>query len=132
MARQLELPEIVTAGKFLILTGIILPLLPNEPVTQLTRVTPYQAWLALVAVCTLSYGSYLLQRYWTSNRSAFVTAILGGLYSSTATTVVLARRASTGEIPSAEMSLLTPFMRQVLAQPNEPRRRQFDWLKAIK
>jgi len=94
MARQLELPEIVTAGKFLILTGIILPLLPNEPITPLTRVTPYQAWLALVAVCTLSYGSYLLQRYWTSNRSAFVTAILGGLYSSTATTVVLARRAA--------------------------------------
>ena len=101
MARQLELQEIVTAGKFLILTGIILPLLPNEPITPLTRVTPYQAWLALVAVCTLSYGSYLLQRYWTSNRSAFVTAILGGLYSSTATTVVLARRASTGEIPLA-------------------------------
>jgi len=101
MARQLELPEIITAGKFLILTGIILPLLPNEPITPLTRVTPYQAWLALVAVCTLSYGSYLLQRYWASNRSAFVTAILGGLYSSTATTVVLARRASTREIPLA-------------------------------
>ena len=95
MARELELPEVVTAGKFLILTGIILPLLPNEPITPLTKVTPYQAWLALVAVCTLSYGSYLLQRYWASNRSAFVTAILGGLYSSTATTVVLARRAST-------------------------------------
>ena len=87
MARQLELQEIVTAGKFLILTGIILPLLPNEPITPLTRIMPYQAWLALVAVCTLSYGSYLLQRYWTSNRSAFVTAILGGFYSSTVTTV---------------------------------------------
>jgi uncharacterized membrane protein (DUF4010 family) len=49
-------------GKFLILTGIILPLLPNEPITPLTRATPYQAWLALVAVCTLSYGSYLVQR----------------------------------------------------------------------
>jgi hypothetical protein len=29
-----------------------------------------------------------------------------------------------------EMSLLTPFMRQVLAQPKEPRRRQLDWLTA--
>jgi uncharacterized membrane protein (DUF4010 family) len=101
IARQLELPEIITAGKFLILTGIILPLLPNEPVTTLTRVTPYQAWLALLAVCTLSYASYLLQRYWAPNRSAFVTAILGGIYSSTATTVVLARRAGTDEIPLA-------------------------------
>src|SRR5580692_10864358 len=32
MARQLELPEIVTAGKFLILTGIILPLLCGKHV----------------------------------------------------------------------------------------------------
>jgi uncharacterized membrane protein (DUF4010 family) len=101
IARQLELPEIITAGKFLILTGLILPLLPDEPVTTLTRVTPYQAWLALLAVCTLSYAGYLLQRYWAPNRSAFVTAILGGLYSSTATTVVLARRAGNDEIPSA-------------------------------
>ena len=40
MARQLELPEIITAGKFLILTGIILPLLPNEPITPLTKSRP--------------------------------------------------------------------------------------------
>jgi uncharacterized membrane protein (DUF4010 family) len=99
VARQLELQEIVTAGKFLILTGIILPLLPNEPIIPLTQVTPHQAWLALVTVCTLSYGGYLLQRYWAPNRSAFATAILGGLYSSTATTVVRGRRASTHEIP---------------------------------
>ena len=45
--------EIVTAAKFLILTGIVLPLLPNEPVTALTAITPYKAWLALLAVCTL-------------------------------------------------------------------------------
>src|SRR6202035_507487 len=85
----------------LITRCMFLLLLRTEPITPLTRVTPFQAWLALVAVCTLSYGSDLLQRYWASNRSAFVTAILGGFYSSTATTVVLARRASTGEIPLA-------------------------------
>jgi uncharacterized membrane protein (DUF4010 family) len=93
VARRIEPPEIVTVGKFLILTGIILPLLPNEPVTALTTVTPYQAWLALLAVCTLSYASYLLLRYWAPRQGDLLTAILGGLYSSTATTVVLARRA---------------------------------------
>ena len=30
---------------------IVLPLLPNEPVTALTTVTPYQAWQTLLAVC---------------------------------------------------------------------------------
>src|SRR5271169_1696439 len=35
-ARHIETGEIVTAGKFLILTGLVLPFLPNEPVTRLT------------------------------------------------------------------------------------------------
>ncbi len=36
LARRVEMKEIVTAGEFLILTGIVLPLLPNHPVTTLT------------------------------------------------------------------------------------------------
>jgi uncharacterized membrane protein (DUF4010 family) len=92
-ARRLEIGEIVTAGKFLILTGLVLPFLPNTPVTTLTAVTPYQVWLAVLAVCTVSYASYLLQRYVAPRKGGLWTAVLGGLYSSTATTVVLARRA---------------------------------------
>lgn len=92
-ARQLEVSEIVTAGKFLILTGLVLPFLPSEPVTSLTEITPHQVWLAVLAVCTVSYASYLLQRYVAPRDGGLWTAVLGGLYSSTATTVVLARRA---------------------------------------
>ena len=93
LARRIELKEIITAGQFLILTGIILPLLPNEPVTTLTKITPRQVWLALIVVCTFSYVSYLAQRYWAAAARGLWMAALGGLYSSTATTVVLARQA---------------------------------------
>jgi uncharacterized membrane protein (DUF4010 family) len=93
LARRIELKEIITAGEFLILTGIILPLLPNEPVTTLTKITPRQVWLALVVVCTFSYVSYLAQRYWAVAARGLWMAALGGLYSSTAATVVLARQA---------------------------------------
>ncbi len=95
LARRIAVKEIVTAGEFLILTGIILPLLPNEPVTTLTTITPHQAWLALVVVSSLSYVSYLAQRYWPTAARGLWMAALGGLYSSTATTVVLARQAKT-------------------------------------
>jgi len=94
-ARRLEVSEIVTAGKFLILTGLVLPFLPNEPVTALTDITPHQVWLAVLAVCSISYASYLLQRYVAPAGVGWWVAILGGLYSSTATTIVLARRAAT-------------------------------------
>jgi uncharacterized membrane protein (DUF4010 family) len=93
LARRIELKEIITAAQFLILTGIILPLLPNEPVTTLTKITPRQVWLALVVVCTFSYVSYLAQRYWAAAARGLWMAALGGLYSSTAATVVLARQA---------------------------------------
>ena len=84
--------ELLTAGKFLILIGIILPLVPHQPITAATTLTPYHVWLAVVAVCTLSYMSYLLQKYVSAPNAALLPAILGGLYSSTATTVVLAKR----------------------------------------
>lgn len=92
-ARRIELTEIVNAGRFLLLTGFVLPLLPDTPVTDLTPITPHQVWLAMVAVCTVSYVSYLLQRYVAPPGGGLVVALLGGLYSSTATTLVLARRA---------------------------------------
>jgi uncharacterized membrane protein (DUF4010 family) len=66
LARRVEIKEIVTAGQFLVLTGIVLPLLPNQPVTTLTPITPRQVWLALVVVCTFSYASYLAQRHWAA------------------------------------------------------------------
>ena len=39
-ARRIELTEIVNAGRFLLLTGFVLPLLPDTPVTDLTPITP--------------------------------------------------------------------------------------------
>ncbi|GBQ86905.1 hypothetical protein AA13595_2022 [Gluconacetobacter johannae DSM 13595] len=92
LARRVGLDEIVTAGKFLILTGLVMPLLPDTPVTRLTGLTPHQVWLAVLAICTVSYASYLLQRYVAPKGTGVWVALLGGLYSSTATTIVLARR----------------------------------------
>lgn len=107
-ARRLDAKEIVTAGKFLILTGLILPFLPSQPVTPLTDITPHQVWLAVLAVCTLSYASYLLQRYVAPREGGLWAAVLGGLYSSTATTVVLARRAhaASGLVAQAQAGII--------------------------
>jgi uncharacterized membrane protein (DUF4010 family) len=92
LVHQLAPDEVFTLGKFLILIGVVLPLLPNHPVIGWTPITPFQVWLALVAVSTLSYTSYLLQRYLPVKSYSLLPAVLGGLYSSTVTTVALARQ----------------------------------------
>jgi uncharacterized membrane protein (DUF4010 family) len=91
MAQRIPGDEVFTLGKFLIIVGVILPLLPDRPVSAWTPITPFKAWLALVVVSSLSYGSYLLQRYAPTRFGALWSAVLGGAYSSTATTVALAR-----------------------------------------
>jgi uncharacterized membrane protein (DUF4010 family) len=84
--------ELLTAGSFLILVGIILPLVPDQPVMAVTPLTPFHVWLAVVAVCTLSYLTYLLQKYAPARKTTLLPALVGGVYSSTATTIVLAKR----------------------------------------
>jgi uncharacterized membrane protein (DUF4010 family) len=96
--------ELLTVGEFLILVGIILPLVPHERVSSLTPLTPYGVWLAVVTVCTLSYLSYLLQRYAPIKNAALLPAVLGGAYSSTATTVVLAKRLREAKQAPADIS----------------------------
>jgi len=85
--------EIVTFSKFLIMIGVILPLLPNRQIAAFIPVTYYQVWVALLAVSGLSYLSYLAQTFVFKERGLLLTGLLGGLYSSTATTIVLGRRA---------------------------------------
>lgn len=94
LARAVPMSEIVIAVQFLVLTGVVLPLLPGHPVTELTSITPRQVWMALLAVCTISYLTYLAQRVLPVREGDLWMAVLGGLYSSTATTVALARRAT--------------------------------------
>lgn len=112
--------EIITLAKFLIIIGIVLPLLPDTPVTSLTAITPYQVWLAVVAVSTLSYASYLMQRFIAPNHGVFISAALGGLYSSTATTVILSRRATDttqniGDLQSAIVLATSIMFLRILA-----------------
>src|ERR1700722_15396735 len=102
---QVAPDELFTLGKFLILAGIVLPLVPNHPIISWTPISPFQVWLALVAISTLSYASYLLQRYLPSRTGALLPGILGGFYSSTATTVALARRQRTAAAPSADIAV---------------------------
>jgi uncharacterized membrane protein (DUF4010 family) len=92
-ARRVSGQEVTTAAQFLILVGVVLPLLAGRPAIPYTTITPFGVWLAVVAVSSISYASYLLQRYVFPGRTTFLMSILGGLYSSTATTVVLSRRA---------------------------------------
>ena len=92
LTRRIDAHEILTFTKFLLLTTVILPVLPNRDFGPFL-INPFKTWLVVVAVSTVSYGSYLLLQV-TRESGVLLSAILGGIYSSTATTVALAKRSS--------------------------------------
>jgi uncharacterized membrane protein (DUF4010 family) len=91
-------PEILTFGKFLFLTAVILPILPNQEFGPF-HLNPYKTWLVVVAVSTISYGSYVLQKITKEHGGVVLTALLGGAYSSTVATVAMSRRAAREQRP---------------------------------
>lgn len=92
LAQRMKNDEMVTLAKFLAISGIILPILPNDNLIPDINLTPYTVWLATVVVSGISYLSYLLRRYVFHESGILVSGIIGGLYSSTATISVLARK----------------------------------------
>jgi uncharacterized membrane protein (DUF4010 family) len=84
--------EFLTLAKFLIIAGIILPVVPDEAFIPGVSLTPYKIWLAVVVISSISYASYLLKKFVFKEGSIIISGILGGLYSSTATTIIHARK----------------------------------------
>lgn len=84
--------EILTFAKFLLLSAVILPIVPNQQFGRF-HINPFKTWLVVVAVSTVSYASYVLQKVTKEHGGVILAAFLGGAYSSTVTTVAMSRRA---------------------------------------
>jgi uncharacterized membrane protein (DUF4010 family) len=92
LTKRIAPEEILTFTKFLLLTVVILPVLPNRDLGPFL-INPFKTWLVVVAVSAISYGSYVIGLLTKGQGGILVAAILGGAYSSTVTTIVMARRA---------------------------------------
>jgi len=80
--------------QFALIALVILPLLPDEPYGPFRVLNPRQIWWMVVLVSGISLGGYIAFKLFGQNAGTLVGGLLGGLISSTATTVSYARRAS--------------------------------------
>jgi len=92
LSTRFEKEEFITLAKFLIIAGVILPIVPDESFIPGISLTPYKVWLAVVVISSISYLSYLLKKFVFHTSGVVISGILGGLYSSTAATFILARK----------------------------------------
>ncbi|MCS7041900.1 MAG: DUF4010 domain-containing protein [Bryobacteraceae bacterium] len=80
--------------RFLAVIFVILPILPNEDFGPFGGFNAYRTWLFVILVCGINFLGYFFQKFLGGRRSLALTAIVGGLGSSTASTLAFARLAA--------------------------------------
>jgi uncharacterized membrane protein (DUF4010 family) len=98
LTQRIPRNDVLAFTQFLVLTVVILPVVPNQDFEPF-HINPFKTWVVVVAVASISFGSYVLQALLKSRDTVLITAVLGGLYSSTATTVSLSRKAKATNKP---------------------------------
>jgi uncharacterized membrane protein (DUF4010 family) len=98
LAERLSREDILATLKFAIITAIVLPVLPNQSYWDppFDVLNPYKIWLMVVLISAIGFLGYVLYKVLGSRRGISLTGLLGGLVSSTATTLSFAQRSQKG------------------------------------
>lgn len=96
--------EIYAGIKLLIISVVLLPLLPDRGFGPWEALNPFWIWLMVVLICGLSFIGYIAMKFAGKKLGALITAISGGMASSTAVTLSLAQFAMRQQRKSIFMS----------------------------
>lgn len=91
--RGIETVEIYAGIKMLIITVILLPLLPNQGYGPWEAINLHWIWWMVVLISGISFVGYFFIKYVGDGVGTFLTALIGGLASSTAVTLNMANLA---------------------------------------
>lgn len=84
--------------QFVAITGVVLPLVPNRDMGPFGGFNPLSTWLMVVLISGIGFFGYVAIRLLGERGGLLITSLLGGLVSSTATSLAFSR--SSREEPS--------------------------------
>jgi uncharacterized membrane protein (DUF4010 family) len=107
-SHKLTAQDLRSMLQFAVLTAVILPLLPDRPFGPYGVLNPFEIWLMVVLVAAVSLSGYVAWRLTLGRHGLVLTGVLGGLVSSTATTLGYARQVAAGSqtLPAAVLVIL--------------------------
>ena len=89
--RRLEQRDVLAGLQFILVAGVVLPLLPDRGYGPAEAVNPREIWFMVVLVAGLSFCGYAAVRVAGARIGIMLTAVFGSLVSSTAVTMALSR-----------------------------------------
>ncbi|MCL6679293.1 DUF4010 domain-containing protein [Sphingomonas sp. RG327] len=99
---RLDEEDVKALAQYAVVAGAVLPFLPNGRYGPLGAWNPQQLWLVVIIVTGFSFLGYVANRLFGERHGTIATAVIGGLYSSTAVTQSLSERLGRAKTPGAE------------------------------
>jgi len=104
IAKNFNKDEFFAIIKFLIISGVILPILPNYTIDPWNIFNPKLIWLMVVFVAGIRFVGFFLSKIFGQKKGIVLTGILGGLMSSTAVASSLSLQSK------KEKNTISPFI----------------------
>ncbi len=101
IAQRLGDEDLRAIMQFVLLSCVVLPILPNQAYGPLGVFNPYKTWLLVVFIVGMSVTGYILYKFLGPTGGIWLSGLLGGVVSSTATTL------STAQMVRQEASMQT-------------------------
>jgi len=92
LTRRIAPEEFQAVARFVLVTMVVLPILPDRTFGPYDVLNPFHIWLMVVLIVGLNLAGYFAMRMAGGRGGALLGGVLGGLVSSTATTVSFATR----------------------------------------
>jgi len=89
--QRLQEDELHGVLKLLLISVVLLPVLPNQGFGPWHALNPYEIWWMVVLIAGISFAGYVAIKVAGARHGILLTGFLGGLISSTATTLDLSR-----------------------------------------
>lgn len=93
LVKRIEAKDIRAVMQFVLISLVILPLLPDQTYGPYGVLNPRNIWWMVVLIVGVQLAGYVLYRLVGQGTGTLLGGVLGGLVSSTATTVAYARQA---------------------------------------
>ena len=103
--RGITIEDVRSALKFAAVTGVILPLVPDKAFGPYEAFNPHSVWMMVVLVSGVGFVGYIAVRMMGQRNGIAIAGLLGGLASSTATTLAMSRQSRERPVESRDCAL---------------------------
>ena len=90
--KEITSRDIRATLQFVAITGVILPLVPDRDLGPFGAFNPFSTWLMVVLISGLGFAGYVAIRLIGARAGILLSGVLGGIASSTASTLAFSRR----------------------------------------